>query len=45
MNAMHHIAHFKQVLEEMLRERGLVTRLRKGCNQEVLAARVPAAAA
>ena len=45
MNAMHHIAHFKQVLEEMLRERGLVTRLRKGCNQEVLVARVPAAAA
>jgi len=92
MNAMHHIAHFEQVLEEMvrvvkpggklvladfsprgfqiiarehraegkthphehydfrelqrlLRERGLVTRLRKGCNQEVLVARVPAAAA
>ena len=92
MNAMHHIAHFKQVLEEMLRvvkpggklvladfsprgfqiiarehraegkthpherydfgelqrllrERGLVTRLRKGRNQEVLVARVPAAAA
>lgn len=92
MNAMHHIAHFERVLEEMLRvvkpagkivladfsprgfqiiarahraegkihphehygfrelqrllrERGLVTRLRKGCNQEVLAARVPAAAA
>ena len=92
MNAMHHIAHFKQVLEEMLRvvksggrivladfsprgfqiiarehraegkthphehydfrevqrwlrKRGLVTRLRKGCNQEVLVARVPAAAA
>jgi ubiquinone/menaquinone biosynthesis C-methylase UbiE len=90
MNAMHHIAHFKQVLEEMLRvvkpggkvvladfsprgfqiiarehraegkthphehydfrelqrllrERGLVTRLRKGCNQEVLVARVPVA--
>jgi ubiquinone/menaquinone biosynthesis C-methylase UbiE len=92
MNAMHHIAHFKRVLKEMLRvvkpggkivladfsprgfqiiarehraegkthpheyydfrelqrllrERGLVTRLRKGCNQEVLVARVPAAAA
>jgi ubiquinone/menaquinone biosynthesis C-methylase UbiE len=92
MNAMHHIAHFEQVLEEMLRvvkpggrivladfsprgfqiiarehraegkthpherydfrelqrllrERGLVTRLRKGCNQEALVARVPAAAA
>jgi ubiquinone/menaquinone biosynthesis C-methylase UbiE len=92
MNAMHHIAHFEQVLEEMLRvvkpggkivladfsrrgfqiiarehraegkthphehydfrelqrwlrERGLATRLRKGCNQEVLVARVPAAAA
>jgi len=92
MNAMHHIARFKQVLEEMLRvvkaggklvladfsprgfqiiarehraegkthpherydfgelqrllrERGLVTRLRKGRNQEVLVARVPAAAA
>lgn len=90
MNAMHHIAHFKRVLEEMLRvvkpggkivladfsprgfqiiarehraegrthpherydfrelqrllrDRGLVTRLRKGCNQEVLVARVPAA--
>jgi ubiquinone/menaquinone biosynthesis C-methylase UbiE len=90
MNAMHHIAHFEQVLEEMLlvvkpggkvvlgdfsprgfqiiarahraegkthphehydfgelqrllRERGLVTRLRKGCNQEVLVARVPVA--
>jgi len=92
MNAMHHITHFEQVLEEMLRavkpggkvvladfsprgfqiiarehraegrthprerhdfrelqrrlrERGLVTRLRKGCNQEVLVARVPAARA
>jgi ubiquinone/menaquinone biosynthesis C-methylase UbiE len=92
MNAMHHIAHFEQVLEEMLRvvkpggrivladfsprgfqiiarehraegkthpherydfrelqrllrERGLVTRLRKSCNQEVLAAGVPVAAA
>jgi ubiquinone/menaquinone biosynthesis C-methylase UbiE len=92
MNAMHHIAHFRQVLREMLRvvkpggkivladfsprgfqiiarehraegkthphehydfrelqrwlrKRGLVTRLRKGCNQEVLVARVPAAAA
>ena len=92
VNAMHHIAHFEQVLAEMLRvvkpggklvladfsprgfqiiarehradgkthprerydfrelqrllrERGLVTRLRKGCNQEVLAGRVPAAAA
>jgi ubiquinone/menaquinone biosynthesis C-methylase UbiE len=91
MNAMHHIAHFKQVLREMLRvvkpggkivladfsprgfqiiarehraegkahphehydfrelqrllrKRGLVTRLRKGCNQEVLVARVPVAA-
>lgn len=89
MNAVHHIAHFEQVLEEMLRvvkpggkivladfsprgfqiiarahraegkthpherydfrelqrmlrKRGLVTRLRKGCNQEVLVARVPA---
>jgi SAM-dependent methyltransferase len=89
MNAMHHIAHFEQVLEEMvrvvkpggkvvladfsprgfqiiarahraegkthpherydfrelqrvLRKHGLVTRLRKGCNQEVLVARVPA---
>jgi ubiquinone/menaquinone biosynthesis C-methylase UbiE len=89
-NSMHHIAHFKQVLEEMLRvvkpggkimladfsprgfqilarahraegkthphehydfrelqrwlrEHGLVTRLRKGCNQEVLVACVPAA--
>jgi ubiquinone/menaquinone biosynthesis C-methylase UbiE len=92
LNAMHHIAHFKRVLKEMLRvvkpggkivladfsprgfqiiarehraegkthphehysfrelqrwlrERGLITRLRKGCNQEVLVARVPAAAA
>ena len=92
MNAVHHIAHFEQVLEEMvrvvkpggkvvladfsprgfqiiarehraegkthpherydfrelqrwLRERGLVTRLRKDCNQEVLVASVPAAAA
>ena len=92
MNAIHHIAHFKQVLKEMLRvvkpggkivladfspqgfqiiarehraegkthphehydfrelqrwlrKRGLVTRLRKGCNQEVLVARVPGAAA
>ena len=92
MNAMHHIAHFKRVLEEMLRvvkpggkivladfsprgfqviarahraegkshprehynfrelqrllrEHGLVTWLRKGCNQEVLVARVPAAGA
>jgi ubiquinone/menaquinone biosynthesis C-methylase UbiE len=92
MNAMHHIAHFRQVLKEVLRvvkpggkivladfsprgfqiiarehraegkthphehydfrelqrwlrERGLVTRLRKGCNQEVLVARVPAVAA
>ena len=39
MNAMHHIAHFKQVLKEILGERGLVTRLRKGCNREVLVAR------
>ena len=92
MNAMHHLAHLKQVLEEMLRvvkpggkivladfsprgfqivarahraegkthpqehydfrklqrllrERGLVSRLRKGCNQEVWVAHVPAAAA
>jgi ubiquinone/menaquinone biosynthesis C-methylase UbiE len=92
MNAMHHIAHFERVLEEMLRvvkpggkivladfsprgfqiiarahraegkihphepndfrelqrllrERGWVARRRKGCNQEALAARVPAAAA
>jgi len=92
MNAMHHIAHFKRVLKEMLRVvrpggkivladfsprgfqiiarehraegkthphehysfrelqrwlrgRGLVTRLRKGRNQEVLVARVPPAAA
>jgi ubiquinone/menaquinone biosynthesis C-methylase UbiE len=91
MNAMHHIAHFERVLEEMLRvvkpggkivladfsprgfqiiarehradgkthprerydfrklqssfhERGLATRLCKGCNQEVLLALVPAAA-
>ena len=90
VNAMHHIAHFEQVMEEMLRvvkpggkivladfsprgfqivarahraegkihphehydlrelqrllrERGLATRVRKGCNQEVLVARVPAA--
>jgi ubiquinone/menaquinone biosynthesis C-methylase UbiE len=89
VNAMHHIAHFEQVMQEMLRvvkpggkvvladfsprgfqmvarahraegkihphehydfrelqrslrERGLTTRLRKGCNQEVLVARVPA---
>jgi ubiquinone/menaquinone biosynthesis C-methylase UbiE len=88
VNAMHHMAHFHQVLEEMLRvvraggklvladfsprgfqiiarahraegrthprehydfrelrrclrARGLATRLRKGCNQEVLAARLP----
>jgi len=92
MNAMHHIAHFRQVLKEMLRVvkpggkivltdfsprgfqiiarehraggkthphelydfrglrrwlggRGLVPRLRKGCNQELLVARVPPAAA
>ena len=92
MNAMHHIAHFKRVLGEMvrvvrpggkivladfsprgfqiiarehradgkthprehhdfrelrrwLRQQGLVTRLRKGCNQEVLVACVPAAGA
>ena len=32
-------------LQRWLRERGLVTRLRKGCNQEVLVARVPAARA
>jgi ubiquinone/menaquinone biosynthesis C-methylase UbiE len=91
MNAMHHIAHFEQVLKEMLRvvkpggkivladfsprgfqiiarehraegkthphehydfrelqgflrKRGLTTRLRKGCNQEVLAGRLPVAA-
>ena len=89
MNAMHHIANFEQVLEEMLRvvkpggklvladfsprgfqiiaraqkaegkthpheryqfrdlqrllrQRGLATCLRKGCNQEVLVARLPA---
>jgi ubiquinone/menaquinone biosynthesis C-methylase UbiE len=92
MNAMHHIAHFNQVLKEMLRvvkpggklvladfsprgfqiiarehraegkthphehydfrelqrwlrKRGLATRRRKGCNQEVLVAHLPAAAA
>lgn len=91
MNAVHHIAHFERVLEEMLRvvkpggkivladfdsqgfqilarehraegkkhprerydfrklqrslhDRGLATRLCKGCNQEVLLALVPAAA-
>jgi len=32
-------------LQRVLRKRGLVTRLRQGCNQEVLVARVPAAAA
>jgi ubiquinone/menaquinone biosynthesis C-methylase UbiE len=32
-------------LQRVLRGRGLVSRLRKGCNQEVLVARVPAAAA
>ena len=91
MNAMHHIAHFKRVLGEMvrvvrpggkivladfsprgfqiiarahradgkthprelhdfrelgrwLRQQGLATRLRKGCNQEVLVAQLPACA-
>lgn len=34
-----------RVLRRSLQERGLVTRLRKGCNQEVLVAHVPAAAA
>jgi ubiquinone/menaquinone biosynthesis C-methylase UbiE len=33
--------HSFRDLQQLLRKRGLVTRLRKGCNQEVLVARLP----
>ena len=39
---LHEIHSFRD-LQEILRKRGLITRLRKGCNQEVLVARTPAA--
>ena len=35
--------HSFRDLQQLLRKRGLVTRLRKGCNQEVLVAQMPAA--
>jgi len=38
-----HEPHSFRDLQRRLRKRGLATRLRKGCNQEVLVAQVPAA--